>query len=144
MTFSLRLSRARTGVVAMRQDSSYYNNWIPRNWGEKRGKILKQHLIPESWALIWSWSPVCCYNSLYSRCWNIATGICFHLATRALVKSGTDVGRLGLAHSRCSNSGQGSVQASQVLPQRSRQTISVWSSLCAFRFPFTGTKEPEP
>uniref|UniRef100_A0A8C8J4H2 CARD domain-containing protein n=1 Tax=Oncorhynchus tshawytscha TaxID=74940 RepID=A0A8C8J4H2_ONCTS len=22
----------------MRQDSSYYNNWIPRNWGEKRGK----------------------------------------------------------------------------------------------------------
>ena len=34
MTFNLRLSRARTGVVAMRQDSSY-NNWIPRNWGEK-------------------------------------------------------------------------------------------------------------
>ena len=24
-----------TGVVAMRQDSSYYNNWIPRKWGEK-------------------------------------------------------------------------------------------------------------
>jgi hypothetical protein len=35
MTFNLRLSRARMGVVAMRQDSSYYNNWIPRNWGEK-------------------------------------------------------------------------------------------------------------
>ena len=33
MTFNLRL--ARTGVVAMRQDSSYYNNWILRNWGEK-------------------------------------------------------------------------------------------------------------
>ena len=42
MTFNLRLSRARTGVVAMRQDSSYCNNWIPRNWGEKRGKILKK------------------------------------------------------------------------------------------------------
>ena len=41
MTFSLRLSRSRTGVVAMRKDSSYYNNWIPRNWGEKRGKIQK-------------------------------------------------------------------------------------------------------
>ena len=41
MTFNLRLSRARTGVVAMRQDSSYYNNWIPRNWGEKRGKNSK-------------------------------------------------------------------------------------------------------
>ena len=35
MTFNLRLSRACKGVVAMRQDSSYYNNWIPRNWGEK-------------------------------------------------------------------------------------------------------------
>ena len=29
MTFNLRLSRARTGVVAMRQASSYENNWIP-------------------------------------------------------------------------------------------------------------------
>ena len=45
MTFNLRLSRARTGVVAMRQDSSYYNNWIPRNWGEKgvkKNKNLKK------------------------------------------------------------------------------------------------------
>ena len=41
MTFNLRLSRARTGVVAMRQDSSY-NNWIPRNWGEKEKKIFKK------------------------------------------------------------------------------------------------------
>jgi hypothetical protein len=40
MTFNLRLSRARTGVVAMRQDSSYYNNWIPRNWGEKGRRAL--------------------------------------------------------------------------------------------------------
>ena len=40
MTFNLRLSR--TGVVAMRQDSSYYNNWIPRNWGEKGVKIKKK------------------------------------------------------------------------------------------------------
>jgi hypothetical protein len=21
--------------------------------------------IPKSWALIWSWSPLCCYNSLH-------------------------------------------------------------------------------
>ena len=42
MTFNLRLSRVRAGVVAMRQDSSYYNNWIPRNWGEKGVKILKK------------------------------------------------------------------------------------------------------
>jgi hypothetical protein len=42
MTFNLRLSQARTGVVAMRQDSSYYNNWIPRNWGEKGVKKQQQ------------------------------------------------------------------------------------------------------
>ena len=42
MTFNLRLSRARTGVVAMRQDSSYYNNWIPQNWGEKGVKIQQK------------------------------------------------------------------------------------------------------
>ena len=34
MTFNLRLSRARTGVVAMRQDSSYHEI------GEKRGKKI--------------------------------------------------------------------------------------------------------
>jgi hypothetical protein len=26
----------------MRQDSSYYNNWTPRNWGEKGVKIQQQ------------------------------------------------------------------------------------------------------
>ena len=41
-----------------------------------------------------------------TRCWNIAAGTCFHSVTRALVKSGTDVGRLGLARSRRSNSSQ--------------------------------------
>ena len=41
MTFNLRLSRARTGVVAMRQDSSYYNNWIPQNWRQNGVKIIK-------------------------------------------------------------------------------------------------------
>uniref|UniRef100_A0A674EQI4 Uncharacterized protein n=1 Tax=Salmo trutta TaxID=8032 RepID=A0A674EQI4_SALTR len=34
---------------------------------------------------------------LSSRCLNIAAGTCYHSATRALVRSGTDVGRLGLA-----------------------------------------------
>ena len=43
---------------------------------------------------------------LSTRCWNIAAGTCFHSATRALVRSVTDVGRLGLAHSRCSKSSQ--------------------------------------
>ena len=76
------------------------------------GHLFVEHLIPKSWALIWSWSPLCCYNSLHSsgrlstRCWNIAAGSFFHSATRALVKSGTNVGRLGLAHSQRSNSSQ--------------------------------------
>jgi hypothetical protein len=28
--------------------------------------LLIDHLIPKSRALIWSWSPLCCYNSLHS------------------------------------------------------------------------------
>jgi hypothetical protein len=43
---------------------------------------------------------------LSTRCWNIAAGTCFHSTTRALVRSSTDVGRLGLARSRRSNSSQ--------------------------------------
>ena len=38
MTFNLRLSQARTGVVAMRLIATK-NNWIPRNWGEKGVKF---------------------------------------------------------------------------------------------------------
>uniref|UniRef100_A0A8C7I6A8 Lebercilin-like protein n=1 Tax=Oncorhynchus kisutch TaxID=8019 RepID=A0A8C7I6A8_ONCKI len=30
------------------------------------GHPLVKHPIPESWALIWSWTPICCYNSLHS------------------------------------------------------------------------------
>jgi hypothetical protein len=33
---------------------------------------------------------------LSTICWNIAVGTCFHSATRALVRSHTAVGRLGL------------------------------------------------
>jgi hypothetical protein len=28
--------------------------------------MLFEHLIPKSWPLLWSWSPLCCYNSLHS------------------------------------------------------------------------------
>jgi hypothetical protein len=44
MALDLRLSRARTGVVAMRQDG---NNWIPRNWGEKGGKKKEEWCVWE-------------------------------------------------------------------------------------------------
>jgi hypothetical protein len=30
------------------------------------GHLLVEHLIPKSWTLIWSWSPLCCYSSLQS------------------------------------------------------------------------------
>ena len=43
---------------------------------------------------------------LSTRCWNTVTGICFHSATRAFLRSGTDVAQLGLARSQCSNSSQ--------------------------------------
>uniref|UniRef100_A0A4W5N4I8 SKI2 subunit of superkiller complex n=1 Tax=Hucho hucho TaxID=62062 RepID=A0A4W5N4I8_9TELE len=42
---------------------------------------------------------------LSTGCWNIAVETCFHSATRALVRSGTDVGRLGLA--RTTKPGEG-------------------------------------
>ena len=65
-----------------------------------------------SWALIWSWSPLAAKPActlmlrLSTRCWSIAAGTCFYSATSVLMSLGTDVGRLGLAHSRRSNSSQ--------------------------------------
>jgi hypothetical protein len=81
-------------------------------WLKVSGHLLVEHLIPKSWALIWSWSPLCCYNSLhfsgkaFHKTLEHYSRDLFHSATRALVRSGTDVGRLGLARSRCSNSYQ--------------------------------------
>ena len=43
---------------------------------------------------------------LSTTCWNIAAGTLSHSATRAFVRSGTDVGRLCLIRSRRSNSSQ--------------------------------------
>jgi hypothetical protein len=33
-------------------------------WPTVCGHLLPEHLIPKTRALIWSWSPLCCYNSL--------------------------------------------------------------------------------
>jgi hypothetical protein len=50
--------------------------------------------------------PLCCHNSptlpgrISTRRWNIAMGTCFHTAIKVLVRSDTDVGRLGMAHSQ--------------------------------------------
>ena len=93
-------------------------------WPKVCGYLFFKHLIPKTWPLIWSWSPLCCYNSLHSsgrlstRCWNIAAGTCFHSATRALVRSDTDHGQLALAHNWHSNSSQ-------------RCSMGLTSGLCA-------------
>ena len=57
--------------------------------------------------------PLCCYNSLHFSgkaflidVGTLPRGTCFHSDTRALVRSDTDVGRLGLARSRRSDSSQ--------------------------------------
>ena len=36
------------------------------HWPKVCGHLLILHLIPKSWALIWSLSLLCCYNSLHS------------------------------------------------------------------------------
>ena len=85
---------------------------IYSTWSKVCGRLLVEHLIPKSWALIWSWSPFAARTASThlarpsTRCWNIAAGTCFHSATRALMKSDTDVGRLGLACVQLSNSSQ--------------------------------------
>jgi hypothetical protein len=56
------------------------------------GHLLFEYLIQKWWALIWSWSPHCCYNNIH-----IATGTFFHSATIAFVRLGTDVRQLDLA-----------------------------------------------
>ena len=45
MTFNLRLSRARTGVVAMRQDSSYKTIGHHEIGVKKRGQITKKYIF---------------------------------------------------------------------------------------------------
>ena len=134
-------------MFALTQTRAKKHSWTNRHtyttWPKVCGHLLVEHLIPKSWELIWSWAPFTAITAstllerLSTRCWNIAARTCFHSATSALVRSGTVVGLLGLVRSRRSNSSQRcskglrSVQASQVLPHRSWQTISVWTSLCA-------------
>jgi hypothetical protein len=96
--------------------------------------LFVEHPIPKSWALIWSCPFVTKTAStllgrLSTRCWNIAVRSCFHSATRALVRSDTDVGRLGLAHSRHSNSSQ-------------RCSMGLRSGFCAGQFFHTDIDKP--
>lgn len=91
---------------------SWYRNIINYNvlYVEKyvdtgRSYVVIKHVVP--------WAIMCCFNSLHSisficftRCLNLAAGICSHSATRAWVKSSTDGGWYRLALSRHSSSSQ--------------------------------------
>ena len=87
-------------------------------WPKVCGHLLVEHLIPKSWALIWSWSPFAAITAstllgrLSTRCWNIDAGTPFSH------KSISDVRRLSLAGRRHSNSSQ-------------RCLIGLRSGLCA-------------
>jgi hypothetical protein len=106
---------------------------------------------------------------LSTRCWIIAAGTYFHSATKALVRSGMDVGLLGLARSWHSNSSQRAfgillwsplpvVKAAATLPgvevralcrpvklfQTDRQIISVWPSLYALGHCYAETGKDLP
>ena len=63
------------------------------------------------------------------RCWNIAAETCFHSATRALARVGTDIGELGLAHNRLSNSSQ-------------KCSMGLRSGLCVGQSSFSTCKKP--
>lgn len=58
----------------------------------------------EAWALIWSWSSICCYKSLHKleEGFLLHFRACFlHHCIKALVRFGTHVGQEG-ARTRCS------------------------------------------
>ena len=65
-------------------------------------KIMGLELVPPFAAITVS----TLLERLSTRCWNISEGTCFHSATRVLVRSHTNVGRLDLACCQRSNSSQ--------------------------------------
>jgi hypothetical protein len=53
-------------------------------WPKVCGHLLIEHLITKSWALIWSWSPLRCYNSLHQTLQQaLCIGECSILLTSA-------------------------------------------------------------
>ena len=76
------------------------NTFINITWPKVCRHLLFQHLIPKSWALIWSWSPLCCDNSQNS------SGKAFHEMLEhccgellPFSHKSISVGQLGLARS---------------------------------------------
>ena len=108
-------------------------------WPKVCGHLQVEHLIHKWWALIWSWSPppsaIIASTLLGRHC----CGDVLPFSHKRI----SEVGHWCWAFRPGSQSvfqfipgvqwgwGQGSVQVSQVIPHRSRQAISVWTSLCA-------------
>ena len=44
----------------------HIDGFIHTTWPKVCGHLLVKHLIPKSWALIWSWPHLCCHNSLHT------------------------------------------------------------------------------
>ena len=130
---------------------------IYTTWPKVCGHLLVEHLIPKSWALIWSWSPFAAITAstllkrLSTRCWNIAAGTCFHSATRALVRSD-----LQSVFQFIPKVFDGVEVRALCRPVKFFQTgldkpILYWPQLCLesswtslYAVPFTGTKGPSP
>ena len=77
------------------------DGWLWKNIYTSWPKVCGHISFPKSWALTWSWSPITAstlLGRLSTRCSNISAGSYFHSAIKALVRPGTDVGWLGLAH----------------------------------------------
>lgn len=90
---------------------------------------IVEHLIPHLWALI------CYYSS--TLLWRLLEPVCrnwLSLFTTAFVRTATDVGRWGLAHTWYSSLSErccwGSLQASQDPPHQTVRPISLWTSIC--------------
>ena len=82
---------------------------IYTTWPTVCGHLLVEQLIPKSWALIWSWSPFAAItSSTLLEGFPLDVGPLLQglasIQPQSLVRSGTDVGRLGLARSWRSNS----------------------------------------
>jgi hypothetical protein len=70
-----------------------------------------------------------------------STGTCYHSATRALVRSGTDVVRLAVAIQGGDATSQDALDGAAVELLEDLRTYAKFYAV-ALRFPFTGTKGP--
>ena len=104
---------------------------------QKYGPLLIKHLIPKSWALIWSCPPLAAITAstllgrLSTRCWNIAAGTYFYSDLTLCTAVLSCWNRKGPSSNSCHKVG-------------STDSSRMWLYAVADRFTFTGTKGPSP